>query len=142
MAVHVSICDAPSCRIAVEGRLDRCPNCGGAVRHVRQAQPRAWVLIIIGAILLLMMSAVAYYMVPLMLRPGEEVGGASFDGNALEAATISAFFALLIAFGLTVMLGGVHELRTGRQHHAFLRFALTMFAAIMIGATILQIVIR
>ena len=141
MALHVSICDAPSCRISIDGKLERCPKCGGPVRHVRQAQPRGWVVLIVGLFLVLMMAAVCYYTVPLMLRPGEEVGGTSFEGNMAQAMVVLGIFALLIGFGLAAAGGGIHEIVTGRNHPPFLRGVFLIFAGLMIGAVILPIVL-
>ena len=131
---HVSICDAPSCRISVDGKLPQCPQCGGPVRYVRQAQPRGWVLLILGLFLLLMMAAVAYYTVPMMLRPGEESGGTRFDGTVGQALLVLGLFALLIGFGLAAALGGVHEIVTGRQHPVFLRIMYGIFMLLILSA--------
>jgi len=139
MAAYVSICDAPNCRISIEGKLARCPKCAGPVRHVRQAQPRGWVLLIVGLLLVLMMGAVTFYTAPLMLRPGEETGGSRFDGTAGQALLILGLFALLIGFGLAAVLGGLHEIVTGRQHPVFLRVMFLTFVLLMVAGLVIRI---
>ena len=108
---------------------------------MRQAQPRGCVLLAVGLFLVLMMAAVCYYTVPLMLRPGEEVGGSMFEGSPVQATMILALFALLIGFGLVAAAGGLHEIVTGRQHPAFLRAAFLVLAALMLGAVIVPVVL-
>ena len=141
MPLHVSICDAPSCRISVDGKLEQCPKCGGPVRHVRQSQPRGCVLLVIGLILVLMMASVCYYTVPMMLRPGEETGGSTFEGSPVQALVVLALFALVMGFGLAAAVGGLYEILTGRQHPFFLRAIFLIFTALMVAAVIVPAVI-
>jgi hypothetical protein len=139
MAAYVSICDSPDCRISIEGRLQSCPQCGRPMRHRRQAQPRGCILLFVGLFLTLMMASVTFYLVPLMLRPGEEMDGTSFEGTAVQALFVLALFALLIGFGLTAMLGGLYEIATGKQHPHFLRWMLLFFALVLAGGLLVQV---
>lgn len=141
MAAYVSICDSPDCRISVEGKLPSCPQCGRPMRHRRQAQPRGCILLFVGLFLTLMMGTVSYYTVPLMLRPGDETGGMSFEGTTAQAVFALTLFAVLIGFGVAAMLGGLHEIRTGRQHPRFLRWMLLFFSLFILAGLLLQIVL-
>ena len=139
MAAYVSICDSSDCRISVEGRLATCPQCGRPMRHRRQAQPRGCILLAVGLLLTLMMGAVTFYLAPLMLRPGEEMDGTSFEGTLAQAVVVLVLFALLIGFGVTAMLGGLYEIVSGRQHAHFLRWMLLLFSLVILAGLSVQV---
>lgn len=129
---NLSVCESPTCAITVEGGATTCPKCGGPMREIRESPARAWVLIVIGLFLVLLMGGITIAMAPMLLEPGAESdGGSSFSGTAEQARMILALFAVIIGFGISSTLNGIYMLKTGRQSRAFI------VAAIILGLLLL-----
>lgn len=125
---NLSVCESPTCAITVEGGAAICPKCGGPMREIRESKARAWILIVIGLFLILLMGGITLAMAPMLLNPGvASDGGSSFDGTAEQARMVLALFLVVIGFGVSSTLNGIYMLKTGRQSRAFI------VAAIILG---------
>lgn len=118
---NLSVCESPTCAVTVEGAASACPKCGGPMRQIRESKARAWVLIILGLFLVVMMGAITIGMAPMLLDPGAESdGGSSFSGTAEQARMILYLFGVVIAFGVAATANGLVMLKTGQQSRIFI----------------------
>ena len=115
-----SACNDPRCAELVEGRVATCPKCGGPMRSVGESPARGAVLLVIGLFLLALMGTITWALLPGLLNPGETLAdGSSFTGTAEQARMVLILFGLVLAFGLTAVLNGIHMIVTRRQSWAF-----------------------
>ncbi len=114
---------------------DRCPKCGGALRPTKTVRRLGWVQFAAGLFLVGMMGAVTFNVAPMMLRPGVEMGGGGrFTGTAGQALMVFGLFGLLIFFGLTSMVSGLYQAKTGRRNRLIFVIMLGLFG-LLIGAS-------
>ena len=121
-----STCSEPTCGITIEGRPAACPTCGRPMRLVRESAARGWILAVLGLFLIVFMGVIASYIVPQMLRPGEEIDGTTFTGTAEQAQMFMALFAAVILFGAVSLAYGLFIIVTGRQSRAFITATLAI----------------
>jgi hypothetical protein len=118
---NISVCESPTCAITVDGAAGACPKCGGPMRQITESKARAWVLIILGLFLVLMMGAITLAMLPMLLDPGAETdGGSSFSGTPQQAQMVLMLFGVVIAFGIAATANGFTMLKTGQQSRIFI----------------------
>ncbi|HWT13081.1 MAG TPA: hypothetical protein VN231_10045 [Allosphingosinicella sp.] len=132
----LSVCNAPTCAVTVEGTLAACPKCGGPMRAVREARWRGWVLLILGVFLALFMGGITWSLMPSLARPGEAVDGGSFAGTAEQARLVLYLFYAVIAFGAVTAANGLYQIVTGRQHWAFVLLTLLVLAGLILAVVL------
>ena len=91
---------------------------------------RGRVLVAVGLFLLLFMAAIAWNLAPIMLRPGEEVGGTTFTGTAAQGQIFLGLFALVGLFGAMSVANGVWMMATGRRSPTGTRLFMILFLAL------------
>ena len=134
----LSTCNRPTCAATVEGNVATCPKCGGPMRRVGESPLRAWILVVLGLFLILLMGAVTLFLAPAMLRPGETIDGGSFTGTAEQARTALLLFGALILFGFVAFANGIYMLKTRKQSKAFVVATLALAAVMLaVGWTIM-----
>jgi len=134
----LSTCNEPTCAVTLEGNVATCPKCGGPMRRVGESPVRGWILVILGAFLILFMGAIALILAPTMLDPGETIDGSSFTGTAEEARTALLLFGAVILFGFVAFANGVYMLKTRTQSKGFVIATLALAAIMLvIGWTIM-----
>lgn len=74
------------------------------------------VLLLTGLFLIVFMGAIAIYLAPSMLNPGEEESGTRFTGTAGDANIIFILFGLVMAFGAGSSLNGLWQIIRGRTN--------------------------
>lgn len=89
---------------------------------------RGRVLVAVGLFLVLFMSAIAWNLAPMVLRPGEEVGGSTFTGTVAQGRIFLGLFALVGLFGATSVANGAWMMATGRRSRVGIRAFLLIFA--------------
>jgi len=134
----LSTCNDPTCAVALEGKVPACPKCGGPMRQVGESPVRGWILVVLGAFLILFMGAITLMLAPTMLNPGETIDGSSFTGTAEQARMALLLFGAVILFGFVAFANGIYMLRTKRQSKGFVVATLVLAAVLLVlGWTIM-----
>lgn len=94
----------------------------------RNWRVRGWVLVPLGLFLVLFMGAIAWHLLPTMLRPGVEIDGSTFTGTPEQAQLFLGIFALVLAFGALCIVNGGYMIATGRRSRALTAVMLVIFA--------------
>ena len=128
----LSTCNSPTCAVTVEGSLAACPKCGGPMRAVTESRARGWILVFCGLVLILMMGVITLNVAPMMLRPGEDLGGSSWEGTAEQGRMALALFGVIILFGFASLANGLYQIRTGEQHRIFMIATLALAALLVL----------
>lgn len=119
---------------------DKCPKCGRRLLTAKQVRRLGWVQFAAGLFLVGMMGAVTYYVAPMMLRPGvETAGGSRFTGTAGQALTIFVLFGLVIFFGLTSMVSGLYQVKTGRRNRLIFVFMMGLFGVLLVAGWLIPL---
>lgn len=92
-----------------------CPQCGQGMVTRRWGRRFGGALAVCGAVITGIMAVVGYYTVPLLLRPGTAIGGATFSGTLAQSLMVLGIFAAVTAFGLTALSYGIWQMKTGRR---------------------------
>jgi hypothetical protein len=79
----------------------------------RQTQVRGWLLVVIGCLLAAGMAYAIVSQAPLMLQPGQAIGGTTFTGSAEQGRAALGLFAAVALLGASFAAGGVQLLRHG-----------------------------
>lgn len=131
---ETSTCTARPCKTVTPGIVDSCPACGNRVVTSRRIRILGWVLIGLGAFLVLFMGYIANAMYPTLSRPGvAEPGGGRWTGTAEQAAAVLQLFWLVIGFGALCVANGVWQVATGRRNIAF-----TVLSLLAAGVLVFQ----
>ena len=127
-----TVCRNPKCATLVEGKVDACPKCGGAMRSVGESPWRGIVLLLCGLILIGMMGPITYYMYPTLTHPGVTIDGSTFNGTADQARITLLLFAAVIVFGLVATANGIYMLITRQQSKVFMFVSLGLAAVLLV----------
>jgi hypothetical protein len=95
---------------------------------------RGAVLVVLGLFLVLAMAAIAWKTAPLMLRPGVEMAGITFNGTKEQGWLILALFAVVGLFGALCVGNGLHMLNAGVPNWRFSRLAYGIFLFLILFA--------
>lgn len=135
-------CTNHRCRFDTAEALARCPQCGAAMWPAKAWRRRGWALVALGLVLAGLALAIAAWMVPLILAGPEGIGGARFASDDPAAVPVlGGILALLLAFGLACVLGGARQAITGRRSRALLRTLPVLFALLIAGAMLAQLLL-
>jgi hypothetical protein len=85
-----------------------------------------------------MMAVVLYHVAPSMLQPGVETGGSTFTGTATQGLTFLAILGLVFAFGVTSLLYGIYQLKTGRRSKKVVGAMLAAVSLLMFVAWLIR----
>jgi len=131
----LSTCMDPTCAVALEGKAERCPKCGGRMRMVGSgSRPRGVLLLICGLILVGMMGPILWLLAPSMLDPGADTDGAGFSGTVEQGRIIIGLFATIIVFGLVAIAGGLQMIVSNHQSRGFTIVTLALAGVMMLVA--------
>jgi hypothetical protein len=131
---NISTCNSPTCAVTVDGKVQTCPKCGGPMRHLTESKARAWVLIFCGLFLIGLMGVITIYTAPMMLSPGTDMGGSSWEGTLEQGQLAVALFAIIILLGGISLINGVYMLKTGKQNKGLI--VLTIAVAIVLAVVV------
>ena len=95
---------------------------------------RGRLLIPLGLFLLLAMAAIAWNTAPLMLSPGVEMNGTTFNGTKEQGILILGLFALVGLFGALCIANGIHMLAAGGPNWRFSRLVYGIFLFLILFA--------
>ena len=112
-----------------------CPRCGNSLQSRRWSRRFGVVVSILGLFLVGMMSAVLYYTLPTLLRPGVKVNGSTFSGSPSQAFFVLAILTSILTFGITILAYGVWQILTGKRDIRIIKVML--YLGIALGVAIL-----
>jgi hypothetical protein len=104
-----------ACHFKTYEVVAKCPKCGEPVLSKRTARRAGLLLIVCGVVITGMMTGILISLAPTMLQPGVEIDGSSFTGTAQQGLTFLIILSVLLAFGVTALLYGAWQVKTGRR---------------------------
>jgi hypothetical protein len=104
------------CSFETQESLSRCPNCAGRLQSARKVRILGWLLLVIGAFLVVSMGALGLYLGKLISESGDATSGSRFTGGPQDVMLIVAVFGLVISFGIASMAGGLWQIVYGKPN--------------------------
>lgn len=101
-----------------------CPRCGAGLQSRRWSRRFGAALVVCGFVIAAIMAVVLYSTVPTMLRPGVDIGGTRFSGSRAQAMVALGIMAAVFVFGVTTMLYGAWQVRSGARSVRVVAFLL------------------
>jgi hypothetical protein len=135
-AEDVSECIA--CGFKTHAFVSHCPQCGAGVQSRRWSRRFGFLLTLCGLFISGAMGAVLYYALPLLLHPGESVGGSSFSGTPAQALMVLGVLCLVMGFGLACLGYGIWQIVTGRRSARVIGVILAMWTLFLLIAWLLE----
>lgn len=123
------ICHNPNCGFQTREALRDCPKCGRPIWTTNQFRLISSLLIFCGLFFILLGSGLLYALAPI----DGNSSGTRFTGSEGQKMFILGIFAVMIAFGLSVLAAGLWQVVFGRANG---RLIYIMFTALMIGLVI------
>jgi uncharacterized paraquat-inducible protein A len=119
------------CSFETTESLSRCPNCGGHLQSARKVRILGWLLLVIGAFLVIFMGTLGIYLGSIISQTGESTSTTRFTGGPQDVALIVAIFGLVISFGIASMAGGIWQIVYGKPNRK-LMVAMFLVAGILV----------
>ena len=129
------------CKVEYEIGLKQCPNCGGRLISSKRIRVLGVLLIVIGVFLSLMMGALSIFFAGIMLHGGEPGSSGKFNGTPQQAAIIFGFFGVIFAIGLTSLIGGILQIKTGKRNLKVQIATFILVALVILGYFLIQAII-
>lgn len=127
-----SVCMGMGCGLVFDGLEKKCPECGKPAIPQASLRRRGWIVMACGLFLLGIMGTVLWFIVPILLAPGQELGGSRFDGTPEQMQFMLAIFAMVIAIGFSALIAGYTQAIHGRRQKGAIRVML-VFAVVLFG---------
>lgn len=119
------------CSFETSESLSRCPNCGGRLQSARKVRILGWILLVLGAFLVIFMGTLGFYLGRIISQTGESTSTTRFTGGPQDVALIVAVFGLVISFGFASMAGGIWQIVYGKPNRK-LMVAMFLVAGILV----------
>lgn len=119
------------CSFETSENLTRCPNCGGRLQSAKKVRVLGWLLLVIGAFLVIFMGALGIYLGQIITQTDQSASTTRFTGGPNDVALIVAVFGLVISFGLASMAGGIWQIVYGKPNRK-LMVAMFLVAGILV----------
>ena len=116
-----------------DASVKKCPQCGkGRVLTRGQVRALGWVLVVIGAGLVLFMGGITVLVAGIIANSNLPGATSRFEGDEKQMAIMFGLFGLVIAFGLASVAGGISQIRHGRRNKTIVKVVLGIFIAILV----------
>jgi hypothetical protein len=109
-----------------------CPQCGSPIQSRRWSRRFGIGLFLCGSFITGVIGTVAWFTMPAILRAGQEVDGNTFSGTRQQALMVLTVYGIVAAFGLTTMIYGIWQVRTGRRNLKVIGFAISLLALLFL----------
>lgn len=114
-----------------------CERCGAGLQSRRWSRRFGIVLTLCGLIISGLMGAVLFNMLPMLLRPGVDIGGSRFSGSPTMAAVVLVILGAVFAFGLVALGYGLWQIATGKRSHRVAKVMLALATALFASASLI-----
>jgi hypothetical protein len=125
------------CKSENEIGLKQCPNCGGRLVSSKKIRVMGVLLIVTGLFLCIMMGGLSIFFAGVILHAGEK-GHHSFTGTPQQPAIIFGFFGVIFAIGLTSLVGGIWQIKTGKRNLKIQIATFILVALVIVGYWLIQ----
>ncbi len=115
----------PKCDFETYEPLAKCPNCGRRLQSVRKVRILGWVLLLLGAFLVVFMGGLGIVIAGIIAGTGELGASSKFTGGQEMVLFIIAIFGLVIALGFASIAGGAWQIWYGKPNR---KVMVVMFA--------------
>jgi MFS family permease len=95
----------------------------------RKIRMLGWVLVVIGAFLVLLMGTITYFVVDIVAQSGTPGTTTRFTGTPEQARAMFVLFGVVIATGLAALAAGIAQIRSGRRNNALSGLVVAMGGA-------------
>jgi hypothetical protein len=119
--------------------LTECPECGQKLRTSGQVKVLGWVLLLLGAFLVVFMGSIAFLVARIIAGTDEPGATTRFDGGPKEVAMIFGIFGLVLAFGFTSMVAGFWQVWYGRRNKRLVWVILGIAVSLLVIGELIQI---
>jgi uncharacterized paraquat-inducible protein A len=126
------------CDYETDRVLTECPECGQKLRTAGHIKVLGWVLLLLGAFLVVFMGAISFIVAGIISRTGQPGVTTSFNGGPKEAAMIFGIFGLVLAFGFTSMVAGFWQVWYGRRNKRLVFVMLGIAASLWVIAEVIE----
>ena len=110
-----------------------CTQCGRANRTPRQVRILGWVLLGLGAFLVVFMGGLTVVVGGVIAQSGNPEATHRFTGDRMQAAMMFGVFGVIALFGLGTAVAGALQIRQGRANARVLSVVLLLGGAIFVS---------
>jgi len=128
------------CSFETSESLSRCPNCGGRLQSARKVRVLGWMLLVIGAFLVICMGTLGIYIGSLISQTGESTSTSRFTGGPQDVALIVAVFGIVISFGIATMAGGIWQIVYGKPNRKLMVAMFLVVGILIVIAKVIRLV--
>jgi hypothetical protein len=114
-----------TCLYNTSDDVAKCPKCGGPMKTAKQIRRLGWALVVLGFLIASVTGVVTVYLAPDLMHP-------EHGDSAQEMLFISGLLGVLILCGLSAMINGVSQIKTGRRNKGPLIFMLVIFMVLVL----------
>ncbi|MCA1817156.1 MAG: hypothetical protein LC746_12235 [Acidobacteria bacterium] len=119
-----------------------CPRCGELLRGVRRVRALGWVLLALGAILVVGVGTIAVIVTNIVLHTGAPGATTGFEGGAGVLLLTYTLFAVIISFGAASVASGVWQIRYGRPNRKLMFVVLGIGFGLLIAGRIARVLLH
>lgn len=128
------------CEYETDQVLTKCPRCGRkGMQTASTIRVLGWVLLVIGAFLVVFMGALSVLIASIILNSGDPGATTRFNGGTKEIAFIVGVFSVVIAIGVTSLVSGFWQIRYGRRNKSIVRIMVWLALAFMVAGQLVYI---
>ena len=109
-----------------------CTECGRPNRTPTQVRRLGWVLVGLGAFLVVFMAGLSLVFGRIIARSGNPEATTRFTGDASQASIIFGIFAFIALFGLVGMGAGASQIRHGKVNRRLVTVILALGVALFV----------
>ena len=111
-----------------------CTECGRPNRTPKQVRTLGWVLVGLGAFLVVFMAGLSLVIGRIIARSSNPEATTRFTGDASDAAIMFGIFGFIALFGLLGIAAGASQIRQGKVNRRMVTLVLVLGGAIFAGA--------
>jgi len=111
-----------------------CTECGRPNRTPKQVWTLGWVLVGLGAFLVVFMAGLSLVIGRIIARSSNPEATTRFTGDASDAAIMFGIFGFIALFGLLGIAAGASQIRHGKVNRRMVTLVLVLGGAIFAGA--------
>lgn len=113
-----------------------CTQCGRPNRTPRQVRILGWVLLCLGAFLVVFMGGLSVVVGGVIAQSRNPEATHRFTGDAMQAAIMFGVFGVIALFGLGTAVAGAFQIRHGRANARVLSVVLLLGGALFVSGMV------